>query len=63
MFGIVASSDDFTEQHLVVNGCSDTLGAIFGKEVGGTHARSAIGTNALPLGIAVEIDCIVRIKP
>ena len=63
VLGIVASSDDFCEQHLVMNGCSDTLGAIFGRDVGGTHARSAIGTNTLPLGIAVEVECIVRIKP
>jgi enamine deaminase RidA (YjgF/YER057c/UK114 family) len=32
-------------------------------QVGGAHARSAIGTNALPLGVAVEIECVVRVKP
>jgi hypothetical protein len=33
VFGIVASADNFHEQHLVVNGCSDVLGEVFGKEV------------------------------
>jgi enamine deaminase RidA (YjgF/YER057c/UK114 family) len=63
VLGVVASSDDFHEQHLVMNGCSDVLGAVFGPDVGGTHARSAIGTNALPFGVAVEVEAIVRIKP
>jgi len=61
LFGIVQSTDDFHEQHKVVNGCSDLLVEVFGKERG-MHARSAIGTNALPLDLAVEIEAIVRIK-
>jgi enamine deaminase RidA (YjgF/YER057c/UK114 family) len=62
VFGIVAGSDDFHAQPLVMNGASDTFGVVFGKEVGGYHARSAIGTNALPLGMAVEVEAIVRVK-
>lgn len=61
LFGIVQSSEDFHEQHKVVNGCSDLLIEVFGPERG-LHARSAIGTNALPLDISVEIEAIVRIK-
>jgi len=61
LFGIVQSADDFHEQHKVMNGCSDTFIEVFGKEKG-VHARSAIGTNALPLGISVEIEAIVQIK-
>ena len=61
LFGIVRSHDDFVEQHLVMNGASDVLGQVLGKEVGGCHARSAIGTNTLPLGIAVEVEMIAKI--
>ena len=62
LFGIVQSHEDFKEQHVVMNGCSDVLVEVFGKERG-MHARSAIGTNSLPLDISVEIEAIVRIKP
>lgn len=62
LFGIVRSHPEFTEQHLVMNGASDVLGAVLGKEVGGCHARSAIGTNTLPLGICVEVELIARIR-
>lgn len=61
LFGIVQSTNDFHEQHKVVNGCSDLFCEVFGKERG-MHARSAIGTNALPLGIAVEIEAIVLVR-
>ena len=62
VFGIVQSSDAFHEQHLVVNGASDALKEILGASVGGEHARSAIGTNALPLDVAVEVEAIVRVR-
>jgi enamine deaminase RidA (YjgF/YER057c/UK114 family) len=61
IFGIVQSSDDFKSQHLVMDGCSDVLMEIFGKEVG-YHARSAIGTSTLPLDITVEVEAIVQLK-
>lgn len=62
LFGIVRSHPEFTEQHLVMNGASDVLGSVLGKEVGGCHARSAIGTNSLPLGICVEVELIAKIR-
>jgi hypothetical protein len=62
IFGIVNSTNEFQEQHLVMNGCSDLLLEVFGKDIG-FHARSAIGTNTLPLGVSVEIEAIVQIKP
>ena len=61
LFGIVRSHDDFVEQHLVMNGASDVLNIALGKDVGGCHARSAIGTNSLPLGICVEVEMIAKI--
>lgn len=62
LFGIVRSHPDFMEQHLVMNGASDTLGQVLGKDVGACHARSAIGTNSLPLGICVEVEMIAKIS-
>jgi len=61
LFGIVQSADGFHEQHKVVNGCSDLMVQVFGSERG-MHARSAIGTNALPLDLSVEIEAIVRVR-
>jgi len=62
VFGIVQSSDDFKDQHLVMDGCSDVMMEVFGNPVG-YHARSAIGTSTLPLDISVEVEAIVQIKP
>ncbi len=60
MTGFVNSSEDFTEQSLVINGASELLEQIFGEA--GKHARSAIGVNSLPGNAAVEIELIVKIK-
>ena len=54
----VASSPDFTEQHLVANGASDFLFAALGER--GKHARSAVGTAVLPLNAAVEIEAVIE---
>ncbi|CAJ1955729.1 unnamed protein product [Cylindrotheca closterium] len=61
VFGIVQSTGDFKEQHLVMDGCSDVIMEVFGKEAG-YHARSAIGTNTLPIDISVEVEAVVQIK-
>lgn len=62
VLGCVNSSLDFTEQHLVINGCSDLLHEIFGKTGDGYHARSALGFAQLPTGAAVEVEAIFEIK-
>eukprot|EP01039_Chlorochromonas_danica_P001199 gene1199-1309_t len=59
--GFVNSTKDFTSQPLVMNGCSDLIGEVFGHDVG-RHARSAVGVNVLPLGVPVEIEAIIRIR-
>ena len=61
VFGLVQSMDDFHEQHKVMNGCSDLLVQVFGKEKG-LHVRSAVGTNALPLDASVEVEMVVEIS-
>ena len=62
VLGCVYSSPDFTDQHLVINGASDLLHEIFGKDGDGYHARSALGFAALPTGAAVEVEAIFEIK-
>ena len=61
LVAFVACSDDFENQPGVVNGCSDLLFEVLGDR--GVHARSAVGTNALPLGVPVEIEAIVEVEP
>ena len=58
--GYVNCQDTFTDQPKIINGASDMLVEIFGDK--GRHSRVAVGSNALPLGIAVEIDAIVQLK-
>jgi len=58
--GFVNCTPDFTDIHLVMNGCSDLLVDVFGEP--GRHARSAIGMVSLPLGVAVEVEAIVEPK-
>lgn len=61
VLGCVNSTLEFTEQHLVINGCSDLLHQIFGKDGDGFHARSALGFANLPTGAAVEVEAIFEI--
>jgi len=56
---LVASTPDFTEQHLVANGASNLLVTVLGDK--GKHARAAFGVAALPLGAAVEIEAVVEV--
>ncbi|MEN9996476.1 MAG: hypothetical protein RL462_1252 [Pseudomonadota bacterium] len=59
VMSLVNSTADFTEQHLVTNGCSELLGQVFGDA--GVHARSAFGVAQLPMGACVEIELIAEI--
>ena len=57
--GFVASTPDFVEQHVVVNGASDLMAEVFGEA--GKHARAAVGVPALPVGACVEVDAIIAL--
>ncbi len=59
VMSLVNSTADFTEQHLVTNGCSELLGQVFGPV--GAHARSAFGVAQIPLGACVEIELIAEV--
>ncbi len=61
LLGCVNSAPDFIEHHLVINGASDLVHQIFGKEGDGYHARSALGFASLPTGPAVEVEAILEV--
>jgi enamine deaminase RidA (YjgF/YER057c/UK114 family) len=60
VLGMVNCHSDFTDQPKVINGFSDLMVSVFGEK--GKHARSAVGMNSLPSGIAVEIEIVVEIE-
>lgn len=59
VMSLVNSTPDFTEQHLVTNGCSELFGDLFADR--GAHARSAFGVAQIPLGACVEIELIAQV--
>jgi enamine deaminase RidA (YjgF/YER057c/UK114 family) len=60
VLGMVNAVPDFEDQPKVINGCSDLFVQVFGER--GKHARSAVGMGSLPMGIPVEIECIVEVE-
>ncbi|GHU53491.1 LysR family transcriptional regulator [Bacilli bacterium] len=61
MICFVAGTDTFYDQPKVANGGSQLLEDIFGVEIG-RSARSAVGMNALPGNIPVEIELLVEVS-
>lgn len=57
--GFVQSHEDFHGQPQVINGASELFESVFGEN--GRHARSAVGTNALPLNAAVEVEVVFEV--
>jgi len=60
LIGFVLSTDDFGDQPKVINGASDLLVEVFGDA--GRHTRAALGTNALPFSVTVEIAAVVVVR-
>ena len=61
ILGFVASTPDFCDQPKVMNAASQLFIDVFG-EPDGRAARSAIGTNVLPLDMPVEIELILELN-
>lgn len=59
VMSLVNSTPEYTEQHLVTNGCSELLAEVFGDK--GAHARSAFGVAQIPMGACVEIELIAEV--
>jgi enamine deaminase RidA (YjgF/YER057c/UK114 family) len=54
--GYVRCSDSFDQQPAVLNAASELIVAVLGDA--GRHTRAAVGTNALPGGVPVEMTAI-----
>ena len=61
VFGMVNSAPGFNRQPAVINGFTDLIIDVFGREKG-AHARSAVGLAELPFNIPVEVEAEVRLE-
>ena len=58
--GFVLSTDEFGDQPKVINGASDLIVQVLGEA--GRHTRVALGTNALPFSVTVEIAAVAVVR-
>lgn len=61
LLGMVNCTEDFTRMPAVLNGASELFAELWGAR--GEHARSAVGFQAIPGGMAVEIDAVFTVEP
>lgn len=61
LFGMVNVAPGFRQIPQVINGASDLIVEVFGKDIG-AHTRSAVGMTELPFGVPVEIEAEVAIR-
>ena len=61
VLGMVNCVGTFEKHPYIINGCSELLAAVWGKE-NGIGVRSAIGMGSLPDNIPVEIEAIFELK-
>lgn len=59
--GMVNSAPDFYDHPKVINGFSELMAEVFGRE-DGIGARSAVGMGPLPGNIAVEVEAIFELR-
>jgi enamine deaminase RidA (YjgF/YER057c/UK114 family) len=60
LIGWVLSSDGFGQQPDVINAASDLIGQVLGEP--GKHTRAAVGTNALPRNVTLELAATVVVR-
>lgn len=58
--GFVNCTSDFSDMPKVINGASDLMVEIFGKDIG-SHARFAVGAPGLPLNVTTEVDAVIEL--
>ena len=58
--GFVQAGPEFHDIPKVINGASDLMVEVLGKERG-EHSRAAVGVFRLPLNFAVEVDAILEV--
>jgi len=60
LIAFVLSTPEFGDQPKVINAASDLLIEVLGEK--GKHSRAAVGTNALPFSVTVEIAAVVVVR-
>ncbi len=60
VIGFVLSADGFGDQPTVLNGASELLVEVLGEA--GRHTRAALGANALPFSVTVEIAAVAVVR-
>jgi enamine deaminase RidA (YjgF/YER057c/UK114 family) len=58
--GYVNVAPDFVQISETMNGASEVFNSVFGE--GGRHARTALGSASMPMGVAVEVEAIFLIS-
>jgi enamine deaminase RidA (YjgF/YER057c/UK114 family) len=58
--GFVLSAEGFGDQPKVLNGASDLFFHVLGEP--GKHTRAALGTNALPSSVTVELVAVAVVR-
>ena len=60
LVGFVNATADFKDHPKVINGASDLMVEVFGDN--GRHARSAVASPSLPMGISTEVEAIIEVE-
>jgi len=60
LVGFVNATPSFKDHPEVINGASDLMVEVFGDK--GQHARSAVASPSLPMGISTEVEAIVEVE-
>ena len=60
VMGFVLSAEGFGDQPTVMNGASELIVEVLGAA--GKHTRAALGTNALPSSVTVEITAVAVVR-
>ena len=60
VLGMVSCVPEFDEHPFVINGCSELFAKVWGPD-NGVGVRSAVGMNALPKSIPVEIEALFEL--
>ena len=60
LVGFVNATPPFTDHPKVINGASDLMVEVFGDK--GRHARSAVASPSLPMGISTEVEAIIEVE-
>ncbi len=60
LVGFVNATADFKDHPKVINGASDLMVEVFGDK--GRHARSAVASPSLPMGISTEVEAIIEVE-